>query len=237
MTIYIAFEGIDGSGKKTQTNMLKTYFEQRGFRVFMLDYPKYDSFIGQEVGRLLSGKDRANSLTLEPKSTALWYAVDRLVDYTLHMREIEDADVVIINRYTMSNLAFQTPRADDPDEMFRWICALEHEVFGLPVPDLYLILDVPATTAMQRKEEQLQKETRAYSSASDVYENNSAVQKSASDRYLDIAKRMTNVAVVPCYGDDQAPLEPDMIFNAILHHVQQHIPNLKPTPFWKRWLR
>jgi thymidylate kinase len=53
----ISFEGIDGTGKTTQINLLKDALTAKGYKVNVRSYPVYDSFFGTEIGKHLAGKE------------------------------------------------------------------------------------------------------------------------------------------------------------------------------------
>ena len=72
----IAFEGIDGSGKTVQFNILKDYLCNMGYDVDCKEFPVYESFFGSIIGDLLSGKNSTNAGTLDPMSMALWFAME-----------------------------------------------------------------------------------------------------------------------------------------------------------------
>ena len=64
----IAFEGIDGSGKTVQFNMLSDYLTDAGYKVARLDFPDYDSFFGKIIGKFLAGENYVDANTVDPMS-------------------------------------------------------------------------------------------------------------------------------------------------------------------------
>ena len=111
MTKIIAFEGIDGTGKTVQLQRLFERLTARGLSVLTLSFPMYDSFFGAECGRLLSGSGGVRANEVDQKSMALWYALDRFEAF----REFDysKADVLLINRYILSNAVYQSVRERD----------------------------------------------------------------------------------------------------------------------------
>src|SRR6202167_2699999 len=55
---FIVLEGIDGSGKRTQLEMLVRVFASRGVACSQLSFPRYDGFFGKMAGQYLNGDDR-----------------------------------------------------------------------------------------------------------------------------------------------------------------------------------
>ena len=77
MAKIIAFEGIDGTGKSVQMACLSETLKKRGLKVKEISFPMYDTFFGEMVGRYLSAKDGIAANTVDGKSMALWFALDR----------------------------------------------------------------------------------------------------------------------------------------------------------------
>lgn len=195
-TAIIAFEGIDGSGKTVQMYHLERALLRRGMRVDTLSFPIYSSFFGREVGKLLTCAEGVSADQVDNKSMALWFALDRFdafADY--HLGE---ADVLLINRYVLSNAVYQSIRERDlngPD-ILSFVLELEHGRFGLPVPDAYIYLDVDPMNAGNNV---ARKGYRDYvGNSRDVYEAQSGIQQRARAKYLEYAGLLDNVFVVPC---------------------------------------
>ncbi len=72
----IAIEGIDGSGKRTQLDLLEKALAARGLRTYSTAFPQYDSWFGKMVGQFLNG-DLGDLQSVDPHFTALLYAGDR----------------------------------------------------------------------------------------------------------------------------------------------------------------
>lgn len=199
MTKIIAIEGIDGSGKTMQFAELRKYLERRGKSVICKEYPVYDgSFFGSEVGRYLSGSGGVRADTVDGKSMALWYALDRWEDMKSY-REGE-ADYMLINRYVLSNAVYQSVRDIDRNrpDVVDWVFELEYGHFKLPRADVFVFYDVDTAQAGQNV---LNKGFRSYvgaEAAKDVYEASEGIQSRAREKYLETARRREDVIVIPC---------------------------------------
>ena len=212
----IAIEGIDGSGKTLQANQLKMRLEQNGKRVKELSFPQYGRFFGKEVGRYLSGESvRADQV--DAKSMSLWYAMDRWDAF--RTLDCSGCDILLLNRYVMSNAVYQAIRDIDRDagDNWTWIKALEHDELGLPEPDLYILLDVAPDCAQKNVD---CKGERNYVKGRDVYEEQENLLLRARARYLEIGKRESNVEIVACMDEQQRQASPDVIAERIWGIVQ-----------------
>ena len=193
-TKIIAIEGIDGSGKSVQFVALKDRLERRGLTVATKEFPEYHSFFGGEVGRFLSGQDGVSASDVDAKSMALWFAMDRWASF----RDYRDgaADVLLINRYVLSNCVYQNIRDRDLNgaDITDWILELEHRHLGLPVPDLYLFFDV---NEVQAGENVAKKGFRDYvGEGKDVYEASKEIQQRARKKYLECVKKLEGIAPI-----------------------------------------
>ena len=195
-TKIIAFEGIDGTGKSVQMEALRARLEQRGLKVGGLSFPDYGSFFGGCVGRYLTKKDGVSASDVDQRSMALWFAMDRWAAF----QDFDYApfDVLLINRYVLSNAVYQSIRDRDVDQpdILDFVLTLEHEQLKLPRPDLYLILDVDLSAAQNNV---TKKGFRDYvGDEKDEYEKQDAIQRRAREKYLSFRERLENVKVIPC---------------------------------------
>lgn len=197
MTKIIAFEGIDGTGKTVQ--LQRQYERLRhdcGLFVKTISFPKYDSFFGAEVGRYLSGSGGVKASDVDGKSMALWYALDRFEAFQTF--EYLDADVLLINRYVLSNAVYQSVRERDlgkPD-LLDFVLELEYGHFKIPRADAHVVLDMNPERACVNVGK---KGYRDYvGDKPDVYEAVPAIQERARQKYIEYAGRMDGVFIISC---------------------------------------
>lgn len=207
-TRIIALEGIDGSGKSTQLALLLRRLQSKGYTCAVKEFPVYDAFFGAQCGEYLSGSAGVFADTVDAKSMSLWYALDRWENF----KNYQDAqsDYLIINRYVLSNAVYQTIRERDMGNELplEWTLTLEHGHFGLPKPDAYVFLDVPAELSGRNVDK---KGFRDYvGDKRDVYEASFSLQQRAREKYLRYAQILDNVLVVACFSDGQM-LEPGTV--------------------------
>jgi dTMP kinase len=144
----IALEGIDGSGKRTQLDLLSSELDARGLETFRISFPRYESFYGKLVGRYLNG-DFGALETVDPHLSALLYAGDRLEAKPEIDVALSAGKIVLADRYIASNMAHQSARIppEQREEFFTWLKRLEYGLYALPAEDLVVFLRVPVAEA------------------------------------------------------------------------------------------
>jgi len=192
----ITFEGIDGTGKGTQMEVLAEALKNKGLRVKTIGFPLYDSYFGNYVGSYLTGRDGVRADTVDSKSMALWFALDRFEAF--RDRDDSDCDVLLINRYVLSNAVYQSVRDCDlgnPD-LLDFVLTTEHDHFGIPRPDRILLFDMDLDAAAKNVD---RKGFRDYvGEGRDIYESIPTIQLRAREQYLAYAARLDYVSVIPC---------------------------------------
>src|ERR1035438_10137191 len=146
----IALEGVDGSGKRTQIELLANALSQRGHSVFRTGFPNYESWFGKMAGQFLDGQFGPLEL-VDPRFTALLYAGDRFEAKRALQNALSDGQIVLADRYIGSNLAHQGARTLPENRMafLDWIRHLEYSIYGLPRETLVLYLRVPPHEAQK----------------------------------------------------------------------------------------
>lgn len=137
---FIVIEGMDGAGTTTQSRLLVSHFEQRGFSVTLGAEPT-KSAIGQEIRRMLSSPIENCSELLA--SLALCFAADRMQHiHTTILPALSRGDIVILDRFVLSSLVYQGLHL--PTSFVK-----EINRYAIK-PDLTLVLDVDANLAIER---------------------------------------------------------------------------------------
>lgn len=141
----IVLEGLDGSGKGTQTKRLYESLEKKG-PVRRLSFPNYASPSSALVKMYLQGDFGSRPEDVNAYAASAFYAVDRYASYQMDWRRDYEAGVLLLaDRYATSNLVYQLaklPREEWPGYL-RWAEDFEYEKLGIPRPDLVLYLDMP----------------------------------------------------------------------------------------------
>jgi dTMP kinase len=198
---FIVFEGIDGSGKSTQSALLVKRLEQEGRAVQAFTFPQYGKKSAGMVEEYLSGK-YGSSKEVGPYPASLFYAADRY-DGSFHMREwIAQGKTLVSDRYIGSNVGHQGGKLQDEAERekyIRWLYTMEYGIFGIPKPSISLILRVPPEIAY----ELCKNEERRKIKPSDIHEENIQHLKDSDRAYLHAARLYPqDFQVIECAPED-----------------------------------
>ena len=140
-------EGVDGSGKETQSKALAGHLMEDGYDVLSLSYPRYEKDSSAMVRHYLAGDFGKNPGDVSPYVASTFYAADRYASYQEEMAaHLEQGGVVIADRYTTANMVHQAGKLSDPDARERflnWLTDYEFKLLGLPEPDGVFFLDIP----------------------------------------------------------------------------------------------
>jgi dTMP kinase len=117
---FYVIEGIDGCGKTTQTNLLKTYLENKGKTVKILDFPAYHTKFGQLVRNYLNG-EYGSLENVPPECASLLYAIDRYQFKNQNLQDYSNYDYILSNRYIESNIGFQGAKFQTKEERLEFI--------------------------------------------------------------------------------------------------------------------
>ncbi len=200
----IAIEGIDGSGKRTQLEMLANVLSASGNRVFSTGFPQYDSWFGKMVGQFLNG-ELGPLETVDPHFTALLYAGDRFEAKPRLETALDEGKIVLVDRYIGSNLAHQTARAAPAKraDFRKWIEHLEYGIYDLPREDLILYLRVPPSEAQKLV---AQKAERTYTNAKRDLQEASLHHLQAAAGMYDLLARSAPWAIIECFDAKRGAL-------------------------------
>lgn len=142
--MFISFEGIDGVGKSTQLESLQEFLISRGHKVLRTLEPG-GTELGQEIRHLLLHRKG----DVAPRAEALLYAADRAHHVATKIRPaLERGEIVLTDRYFDSSVAYQGAARDLDVNQVRDISLWAVDNL---VPDLTILLDLPAEDAMQRR--------------------------------------------------------------------------------------
>ena len=219
---FIVLEGIDGSGKRTQLEMIARAFSARGVAFTPVSFPRYDGFFGKLVARFLNGEFGPLE-SVDAHFSALLYAEDRRESRPALESDLAAGKALLADRYIASNLAHQGARVPPAKrrEFLAWLKELEYRLFALPAEDLVIYLRVPAEEAHRLVGE---KAKRQYTELRrDLQEADLQHLRAASDVYDELA-RQPNWVKIECYDEQTGALRaPEEIHKEILAAIEARV--------------
>ena len=142
----IVIEGLDGSGKGTQSKLVYEELKNRGYKVKKLTFPDYDSPTSSLVKMYLGGELGDSPDAVNAYAASAFYAVDRVASYLkTWKKDYEECDYIIADRYVTSNIIYQMSKVaeNEREEYIKWCEDFEYNRLGVPKPDVVIYLDMP----------------------------------------------------------------------------------------------
>jgi len=226
---FIVIDGTDGSGKATQTALLINELKANGHDVETTDFPQYGTKSAGMVEEYLNGKYGQ----VNPQASSIFYAVDRF-DASFKMRQwLNEGKIIVSNRYVTASAGHQGGKISDDAErlkFFRWLNDLEYNIFGIPKPDLNIILHMPAEIA-QGLVDKKSADVRKYAEGKkrDLHEADLNHLKNAEKVFKEIAKLFPNTKLVECV-ENYNLLTREQVHNKVWELVRRiALKDLKPS--------
>lgn len=215
----VVIEGLDGAGKSTQMEMLRKHLLKKGIKHEYMHFPRTEApWFGELISRFLRGEFGTAS-EVDPYLVAILYAGDRNDASSVLKKWLSEDKLVLLDRYTYSNIAYQCAKLKDPsqrDKLRRWITELEFSHFGIPVPDLNIFLDVPFSFTERKLKASRTGADRSYlNGTNDVHEADTEFQQRVRDVYLDTASNDQRLTIVDCSDANGLMLRPEDVFSKV----------------------
>lgn len=213
----IVIEGLDGSGKATQTALLKKELENRGVPVKMVSFPDYDSDSSALVKMYLSGQFGKDPGDVNAYAASTFFAVDRFASYKRNWREFYEAGgVVIADRYTTANAVHQCSKLEPGqwDAFLDWLFDLEYGKLGIPAPDRVVYLRVDPAVSQRLMSGRYQGDE----SRKDIHESNLSYLAKSRQAAEYCAEKLGWHSVECMHGDGMRPI--DEIHKAVMETLQ-----------------
>jgi len=141
----IVIEGLDGSGKATQSKLLFEALLSEGKSVRKVSFPNYENDSSALVKMYLAGQFGKDPADVNAYAASTFYAVDRYASYKSDWGKFyEDGGIVIADRYTTSNAIHQCSKLprEQWDSFLDWLMEFEYRLMGIPAPDMVIYLQV-----------------------------------------------------------------------------------------------
>ena len=139
-------DGLDGSGKSTQFELLQKDLESRNIKYKAISFPDYEQPSSTLVKMYLGGEFSSSPDGVNAYAASSFYAVDRYASYKLFWEDnYNNGDFILASRYTTSNAIHQMEKLDKSewDDYLAWMEDYEYNKLNLPKPDTVIFLDMP----------------------------------------------------------------------------------------------
>lgn len=154
MAKIIVIDGLDGSGKATQSAIVEKKLKDLGYNVVKASFPNYNSESSAAVRMYLNGELGTDAKKLNPFMCSAFYAVDRAIQFCQTLREEyeKDNNIILLDRYLSANIIHQGGKFKSDDKMkdfFLWDYKFETEYLGIPKDDITIVLEVPVNVSQK----------------------------------------------------------------------------------------
>lgn len=208
----IVIEGLDGSGKSTQIELIKKNLESKNLKYKQIKLPDYDDPSSTLVKMYLAGEFGDKPSDVNAFAASSFYAVDRFANFKRHWKnEYDNGYVILADRYTTSNCVHQCSKLDEDkwDEYIEWLENFEFNQMQIPKPDLVVFLDM----APEISQKLMSGRYKGDESKKDIHEKDvEYLQKCRKAAFYSAEK--LGWKVVKCYEGD-SPLTIEEIANTI----------------------
>jgi len=195
---FIVFEGLDGSGKNTQSELLIKFLKDNDFKLKTISFPQYGEKSAGMVEEYLKKGKYGTAKEVDPKIASVFYACDRY-DGSFKIRKwLNEGYFVIADRYVSSNAGHQGGKIENDKkrkEFINWLYDLEYDLFKIPKPDLVLFLKTTPEFSF--------KKTKERGEGEDIHEGDLEHLKGAYRAYMSLVEENDNFKVIDVTEKDK----------------------------------
>ncbi|MEG0272666.1 MAG: thymidylate kinase [Hydrogenoanaerobacterium sp.] len=212
----IEIEGLDGSGKETQSKLLADALCNMGHKAVRISFPDYDNPWSVFVKMYLAGEFGGSAGAVNAYTATSFYALDRYASFKKNWQSIYESDTILVaDRYIGSNLIHQMSKLpkEQWDEFFTWQQDYEYTKLGLPRADKVLYLEM----ALDDSKRLLENRYDGDESKKDLHERDFAylISCRATAEY---AVSRCGWSVIHC-SDGEKPFSIDIIHKKIMQEL------------------
>jgi dTMP kinase len=209
----IVLEGIDGSGKSTQTQLVKDYFEFNNLSYSYFHFPMYGHNQFSDIISLFLRGEFGNVNEVDSYFIATQYAMDQWkfkteLEYSLSRGH------VLLDRYVFSNLAYQGAKMNTIGEsqvIREWIYDLSFKFLKMPYPDLTIFFDVPIEIIKKRLKEKRIENRDYLNGKQDIHESDIEYQETVRDMYREL-QGYNGYHIIECADSSMNIYNPHQLF-------------------------
>jgi len=197
---FIAFEGLDGSGKSTHAKLFCNRLNELSVPC-VFNFEPTDQTIGRLIRQILSGEKKA-----DPRTVALLFAADRIEHITGEngiLENLKNGISVVSDRYYFSSYAYQTTAMP-----LEWVMSLNSQAKEIAKPDCHIFIDISPETCLER----IYKDRKT---TSDIFENKKSLT-AARDNFMRIFEMTAkDEKVIIIDGNDEIEAVSKKVFDSL----------------------
>lgn len=220
---FVVIEGTDGSGKATQTKLLRRFLQILNYPHQVISFPRYGGNpYSKLIEKYLRGEFGDLNNDVGTYLVSLAYAGDRFLAKPLIQRWLAEGDMVIADRYVPSNKAFMAAKLPSElrQDFIEWMDDLEYNINGIPREEMVIFLYMPSektfeNIAQKKVREHLEGQER------DIHESNIKYQEEVGKLYLNMAKTEPNWQIIECLNKKGELKKPEEIHQEIVDVLKQ----------------
>ncbi len=219
---FIVLEGLDGSGKSMQYQLLRDYLQAQNYKFACADFPDYEgSYHGRLVGKYLRG-EFGDVNEVNPYFSSWLYAGDRLEAKDKLKNFLAEHQILLSNRYVGSNLAYHSVKLpiEQRAGFVEWLESLEYKTNAIPKEDIVIYFHLPVAIAQRMVD---RKATRSYiAERRDIHERNALYLQEVNEAYLNLCQTKAHwVALDVSDAVTGEMLPPNVIQERVLEILKQ----------------
>ncbi len=209
----IAFEGLDGSGKETQTKLLEKRLNDEGIKSIRFQFPSYGSKYSVFAEDYLNGTFKGD---FNPYLISTFFSLERFGIYNSKIKKyIDEGYVLIFDRYVYSNLMYQGVFIEDlkeRDNLFDFIMNFEYNICSLPKEDMVFYMDLSLEINM---------DIIKYRENKDIYEEDLSFLRKCYKNAKYIGDKYNFINIKCDNGKTMYPIKDinDSIYNIVLNRL------------------
>lgn len=214
----IVIDGLDGSGKSTQSELVLKKLKEENEKVMLISYPDYEDKSSTLVKMYLNGEFSDNADDVNAYAAGSFYAVDRYAGYMRHWKSYyEQGYTIIAARYVSSNAIHQMVKLQKSewDSYLLWLSDYEYQKLMLPKPDMIIFLDMARSVA----DKLISSRYKGDESKKDIHEKNMDYLEKCQKTALYAAEK-EGWKIVSC-SDNENPYPIEKITNEILSLIKE----------------
>lgn len=214
----IVIEGLDGSGKATNAELLRKTLTDMGKDVIKINFPDYDSDSSALVKMYLAGKFGSKPEDVNAYAASAFYAVDRYASYKSKWKDAYERGAwIVADRYTTSNAVHQASKLEDSerDRYLDWLYEFEFDKLGLPKPDMVIYLDLDPKVSQKLMTERY----KGDNSKKDIHESDIKYLEHCRNAARFAADRLGWTVVSPCENGTLLPI--DKVFEKVYNCIKE----------------